>query len=168
MSQMKGYLAIEFNKNGKIEGAPRVGKIGPVDVKTMLEFWSYEHEISIPSDKESGHSLGRRIHQAITIQIEVRNPGAVLLCNAACTNDKFKEGTFNFFDTNEKGESYLVYTVKISDGTVNKIRTVLPNVHERHEQKEVPLFHEVSFTYASIEGTNSFKKTFRDDWKLLQ
>ena len=164
MSQMKGYLDIKFNKNGAIEGSPRVKKIGSLGVEKMIEFWAFTTKISTPADKASGHLVGRRIHEGIQISYEVRNAGAVLLLNALCTNDKFAEGTFHFFDTNEKGESYEVYTLKITDGAVIAVETHLPNVHERHTEKEMPFYHTATFSYAKIEGTNFAKKAFTDDW----
>lgn len=168
MSQMKAYMQAKFKNNGAIEGSPRVKKVGSIDVSKMIECFQVDHVITAPRDHNSGHSVGRRVHGLFTVAYEVRNAGAVLLLNALCTNDMFDEIKFYFFDTNEKGESYELYNLTLSGGTVGAIETHLPNVNERGTDKEMPFYHTASFSYAKIEGSNWAKKSFIDHWENIK
>jgi type VI secretion system Hcp family effector len=167
MAQMKGYFTAKFNKTGAIEGASRVKKIGSKSVEKHVEFWAAEHEITAPRHRDSGQAMGRRVHGDFKITVDAghKNPSAPLLYNALCTNDRFSEAEFSFFDTNEKGESFEHFTIKIFDGTISGIQFKLPNVMERGNEQEQPLQMQVCWTYSKIEIKNSANKIATDSWE---
>lgn len=150
------YIEIQGTKQGKFTGGcKRKGREG------MIEGIQLDHEIEVPTDKVTGQATGNRVHGPLFFLKEIDRSSPMLL-QALVTNEQIKEMVIHFWKVNEKGQELEFYTVKLSDGALISVNTMLPNINKEGQLKPS---EEVGIRYSKIEWTiTDGNIVAMDDW----
>ncbi len=156
---MTGYLTLEGQNQGKIEGnCTQAGR------ENMILVYGLDHTIEIPTDTHTGLPTGQRIHGPITITKAV-DPASPLLYQACASGEQMKTWQLDFYHINEKGAETLYFQVLLENAIVVKMRSYKPLTFLQ-ENKPYHDMEDVSFTYEKITWSHkTANKEAVDDWK---
>lgn len=146
----KFIIKVEGAKQGWFKGEGRRMQAGGMEGNKFF------YEVKSPRDIATGQASGKRQYTAVTI---TKPSGAATpqIFQACISNEVLKTVTIQFERTNPNGESYVFYTVKLTNGTVSNFRQYIDDRGE--------LVEDVSFTFQKIEVASSDGKTMAmDDW----
>lgn len=156
---LTGYLYIEGNNQGKIEGdCVQKGREGSILV------YAFEHEIEIPKDTHTGLPTGQRIHKPFTITKKLDN-GSPKIMQACTSGEQLKDWRLELFRINPQGQEEHYYTVKLKDSIIVELEYYTPLTF-LDENKPYHNMEKVSFSYSSI--THIFEPKgieAEDNWK---
>lgn len=150
------YLKLKGAKQGDIKGSVvQKGAEGSIAVLSV------SHEISNSSTSTGGKaSTNRRQHKPLVITKEL-DRSTPLLYKAMATGEQLTSVELTVYGTSEKGLSKPIYTVKLTNATISRIRVMSEG--EGDAARDV---NEVSFTYEKIEWTwTDGGITAMDDWE---
>jgi type VI secretion system secreted protein Hcp len=150
------YLKLKGAKQGDIKGS-----VTQKGLEGAIEVIAVSHEISVPTSVPGGKQVtGRRQHAPLVITKEL-DRSTPLLYKVMTTAERLSQVELTVYGPSEKGMSKPLYTVRLTDATISKIRAVTRG--EGDAAREVS---EVSFTYKTIEWTwNDGGITAMDDWE---
>jgi len=143
---MPCYLALEGQKQGKIEGSCKVmGHEGKILVQAV------EHTIEIPKSPQTGLPTGKRIHGPITLTKEI-DKSSPKLYQALTSGEQMKSVVLEFLRISPRGSEEKYYTVKLENAIVTRMRTWIPNCLES-DSAQLGHMEDVALTYEKITWT---------------
>jgi type VI secretion system secreted protein Hcp len=141
---MPCFVYVEGEKQGKIDGSCDIkGR-----EKSILAY-ALEHNISIPTDPQTGLSSGKRIHGPFSVTKET-DRSSPKLYQALCTGERLKKVEIKYYRVAKDGKEEHYYSEELSDAIVVSLEPFVPliflpeNGAYRHMEK-------VSFTYSKIK-----------------
>jgi type VI secretion system secreted protein Hcp len=163
--------AIMVGVNGTKQGQFK-GESTRAQAQDKLEAMGFTFEVASPRDAASGLASGKRQYKPLTITKAIGASSPQFL-QALATNEVLKTVTLDFFKTNESGEEYIYYTIKLTNATVASIRQHSPETGGAAASKSaagaMPQLEEISFTFQRIEVESKDGKTMAvDDWSVAR
>ena len=156
---LTGYLTIEGNNQGKIEGdCVQKGR------EDSILVYGCDHQIEIPTDIHTGLPTGQRIHKPITIEkkFDCSTPKIMQACTSG---EQLKTWVLKLFRINDKGQEEHYYSIKPSDAIIIQVNNNTPLTF-LEESKPYNNMERVSFSYSAITHVYEPKGIeAEDDWK---
>jgi type VI secretion system secreted protein Hcp len=146
-----------------IAGEP--AQIGGGRTENGIEVFKFEHAVAAVREAGSKMATGRRAFEPILIvkRIDKASP---LLAKALVENQRI-DGTFKFFRPSPSGDGTTeqFYTIEISDGRVDSIKQILPDMFNPLSTSMPPM-EEVRFVFNQITWTfTPTGASHTDSWK---
>ncbi|QHG65083.1 Hcp family type VI secretion system effector [Pseudomonas putida] len=123
-----------------------------------------KHEVTTPTDPQSGQPTGQRIHKPLTFTCAL-NKAIPLLYQALTTGEMLIEAEIKWYRTSVEGKQEHFFTTTLEDATVVNIHTVLPHAQDKENESHTQLI-EVSLAYRKINWAHVAANTeSSDDWR---
>lgn len=145
---MEAYLSLEGERQGRIEGeSDRSAHEGEIMV------YAFEHELSIPYDRQSTEATGERIHHPLTISKKI-DKSSPLLALALTQNERMRHADLKFYRPNPAGDGTRqhYYTIRLESARIVSIKPKMSNML-LPANENMPEMEEVSFAYRTIIWT---------------
>ena len=147
----------------KVDGNPGEAKGKGVD--GMIEVYSFEHDVQLPTDLRDGSVTGRRQHGFFTILKELDQCTPVF-AKHLCDNLKFPSVEVNMYRPDaDTGDIVHYFTVKMTD-----VKVISQQISKRNtcdpESKPFRDFEEIRFAYAGINWADKKGNEYFDSWEL--
>lgn len=161
------YMSIKGEVQGPItEGAftaDSVGNIWQQGHENEILVQAFDHNITIPTDPQSGQPSGQRVHRPLRVT-KVFDKSSPLLYQALCTGEKLTTCELKWYRIHE-GEEQHYFTMKLEDAVAVDVQSYMPNCQDPSQAQFTHL--EVwSFTYRAITWTHVVAGTQgSDDWQ---
>ena len=162
------YLSIEGTNQGNItEGTSSEDSVGNIYQEAhtneiLVE--AFNHEITIPTDPQSGQPTGQRVHQAVTIT-KVFDKASPLLYQALTSGERLRNVEIKWYRTSATGTQEHYFTISLEDAIITNIRAHMPNCQDPSVAHFTHL-EDVSFSYRKIIWTHEVcGTTSQDDWR---
>ena len=127
---------------------------------------AFESGVSVPFDKSTGQSTGRREWTPVKFTKEL-GPASPQILQACVTAEVLIDVVFGFYHSAPAGDEELVYSVHLTNATITGIgQSTNPPLHSSpgrdYDRQEVEV---IELTYRKIEVASPTGKTaFSDDW----
>jgi type VI secretion system secreted protein Hcp len=162
------YLTIKGTKQSDItEGAltqASVGQLYKDDHKDEILVEAFKHEITKPTDPQSGQVTGDRVHHPIVIT-KVFDKSSPMLYNALCTGEMLKEVELKWYRATKDGPLEHYFTTKLEEAIIVNITAYMPNCQDKNLAHFTHL-EDVSITYGKISWRHELAKTEgQDSWR---
>ncbi|PVZ40901.1 Hcp family type VI secretion system effector [Pseudomonas sp. CC120222-01a] len=162
------YIKIEGLKQGNITaGAFTSDSVGNVYVEgheDEILVQEIKHEVSTPTDPQSGQPTGQRVHKPLTFTCAL-NKAIPLLYQALATGEMLTKVEINWYRTSAQGKQEHFFTTKLEDATIVNILTVLPHAQDKDNENYTQLI-KVSLAYRKITWAHDIANTeSSDDWR---
>jgi len=162
------YLSIEGTSQGNISAgcntADSVGNIYQEAHEDEILVEAYSHEITVPTDVQSGQTSGQRMHKPMVIT-KVFDKSSPLLAQALTSGEKMTKCELIFYRTSMDGVQEQYYKVSLEDAVITNIRSYMPNCQDPGMAHFTHL-EEVAFTYRMITWEHLVSSTSAsDDWR---
>ncbi|VVO16645.1 type VI secretion system tube protein TssD [Pseudomonas fluorescens] len=142
------YLWLQDDGGAKIKGS--------VDVyqrEGSVEVLSLDHEVSIPTDDNTGKLTGTRIHSPFMFTKSV-DSSTVYLFKAATTGQTLKSAEFKWYHTGENGLEGVKYSALLENVKVVNVASKMYDIKDPSNSKRDHL-EEVELRYEKITWTFS-------------
>jgi type VI secretion system secreted protein Hcp len=157
---MPAHLELTGNNQGKIDGScTQQGRENTVLVE------AFNHEVYIPRDPQTGHPVGKRVHNAFSI-VKTYDKSSPKLYQALVTGERFSDVIVKWYRIDPTGAEEHYFTHKLQDAIIVSIRPWMPNCLDPATESFSHM-EEVSFVYRKIiwtwevDGIES-----EDDWEV--
>jgi type VI secretion system secreted protein Hcp len=162
------YLEIEGSTQGPItQGAfteESVGNIYQEGHENEILVQAFAHEVTVPTDVQSGQPTGQRMHKPLTIT-KVFDKSSPLLYIALSTGERLTTCKLKFYRTSTSGTQEHYFTIELEDAIITKVQGYMPNCQDPAKSHFTHL-EDVSFTYRKITWTHEVGGTSgQDDWR---
>jgi len=140
---LPAFMTLEGEKQGKIEGSvTQKGREGSIQVQ------AFDHEVYIPSDRQSGGATGNRVHKPLTIT-KVFDKSSPKLYQALTSGEKIKNAEIKWFRIDPSGKEQHYFTTKIEDAQIVSVKPSMPSVLAAQSENMTHM-EDVSFTYRKV------------------
>jgi type VI secretion system secreted protein Hcp len=121
------WLTDDFNAD--IPGSSEVR-----DREGSIEVVSLYHDVSIPTDDNTGKLTGSRVHApfGFTKEIDVSSP---YLYKAVTTGQNLKEAVFSFYRTDVAGQEFEYFATKLENVKVVKVAPITHDIKDPTKKK---------------------------------
>lgn len=145
---MEAYLSLEGESQGQIRGECDVSAH-----EDQIMVYAFEHELSIPYDRQSTEATGERTHHPLTITKKI-DKSSPLLAQALTQNERMTNATLKFYRPNPIGDGtrQQYYTIKLQSARIVSIKPSMPNMLIP-ENSNLTEMEKVSFAYRTIIWT---------------
>ena len=162
------YLSIEGAIQGNItEGAftsTSVGNIYQEGHENEILIQGFKHEVTVPTDTQSGQPTGQRVHHPLTVT-KVFDKSSPMLYTALTSGEKLNSCVLKWYRTDASGTQEHYFTMELVDAIITTITAHMPNCQD---PAQAPFTHleDVSFTYRKITWSHEAAGTSgSDDWR---
>lgn len=160
--QIKGKVQGEITKGAFTKES--VGNIYQQGHEDQILVQEVEHEISTPTDPQSGQPTGRRVHKPFTFTAPL-NKATPMLYQALVNGEMLPEVEVHWYRTSIDGLQEYFFTTLLEDATIVKITTVLPHAQAPESAPYTQLV-KVSMAYRKITWVHNHSGTeASDDWR---
>ena len=162
------YLTIEGSTQGAIcEGAfteDSVGNIWQQAHQNQVMVQAFKHNVTVPTDPQSGQPTGQRVHGQLTIT-KVYDKASPLLYEALTRGEMLTKCIIKWYRTSAAGTQEHYFTHKLTDAIIVDIHAYMPNCQDPGKAHFTHL-EDVSFSYRKIDWTHEKCGTSgSDDWR---
>ena len=162
------YLSIEGVSQGLISqdcnSPDSIGNIYQEEHTDEILVEAHSHELTVPTDVQSGMTSGQRMHRPLIIT-KVFDKSSPLLAQALCTGEKMSKCELTFYRTSMDGVQEPYFKIELEDAVINNIKSYMPNCQDPSMAHFTHL-EDVSFTYRKITWTHLVANTEAfDDWR---
>jgi type VI secretion system secreted protein Hcp len=155
-----GHLTLTGIRQGVIEGSCDMrGREGTILVE------QFDHQVTIPSDPQSGLPTGKRVHKPFKI-CKYFDKASPKIYQALVTGERMSQVQIKWYRINPGGEEEHYFTHTLEDAIIIDVSPYMPNCLEAAKE-QFQHMENVSFTYRKIiwtwvpDGIES-----EDDWKV--
>lgn len=123
------HLWLTDDGNADIPGSSDVqGREGSIEVV------SHYHDVSVPTDDNTGKLTGSRVHApfGFTKEIDASSP---YLYKAVTTGQTLKEAIFSFYRTNDAGQEVEYFATKLENVKVVKVAPKMYDIKDPTKEK---------------------------------
>ncbi len=161
------YMTIQGASQGKItDGAfseKSVGNIYQKGHENEIMVQEFEHEVSIPTDPQSGQPTGQRRHKELVVT-KLIDKATPLLNQALVTGERL-QCEITFYRTSVQGQSEPYYSIGLMDAVIVNIKPFMPDCLDPDKKQYQPM-EKVAFSYRKITWTHKAAGTQgSDDWR---
>jgi type VI secretion system secreted protein Hcp len=162
------YLSIEGATQGQITSgaftADSVGNIYQEGHEDEILVEAFSHNVTVPTDPQSGQPTGQRVHKPLTIT-KVFDKSSPMLYQALTTGEKLNNCKLKWYRTSPAGVQEHYFTMELEDAIITDIQARMPNCQDPAKAHFTHL-EEVSFSYRKIIWTHEVAGTSsQDDWR---
>jgi len=162
------YLEIEGVTQGAItEGAfteDSVGNIYQEGHENEILVQAFAHEVTVPTDVQSGQPTGQRMHKPMVIT-KVFDKSSPLLYVALSTGERLTKCKLKWYRTSTSGTQEHYFTIELEDAIITQIKARMPNCQDP-SQSHFTHLEDVAFSYRKISWTHEAGGTSgTDDWR---
>jgi type VI secretion system secreted protein Hcp len=162
------YLEIEGATQGAITSGTSteesVGNIYQEGHENEILVEAFSHEVTVPTDVQSGQPTGQRMHRPMVIT-KVFDKSSPLLYTALCTGERLTKCSLKWYRTSTSGTQEHYFTIELEDAIITQIRAHMPNCQDP-AQAQFTHLEEVAFSYRKISWTHEAAGTSgTDDWR---
>lgn len=157
---MPSHLELTGNNQGKIDGScTQQGRENTILVE------AFNHEIYIPRDPQTGHPVGKRVHNSFSV-VKTYDKASPKLYQALATGERFSQVILKWYRIDPTGAEEHYFTHQLQDAIIVSIRPWMPNCLDPATESFSHM-EEVSFVYRKIiwtwepDGIES-----DDDWEI--
>ncbi len=129
-------------------GADIKGSVDVKDREGSVEVQSFDHQVYIPTDNNTGKLTGTRIHTPVVLTKEI-DSSSPYLYKAVTTGQTLKSAEFNWFRINDAGQEEVYFNVTLEGVKVVKVSPVMHDVKDPAKEKHNHL-EEVALRYEKI------------------
>ncbi|MGE8068400.1 Hcp family type VI secretion system effector [Pseudomonas sp. NPDC089569] len=128
---------------------------------------AFSHEVTIPTDPQSGQATGLRVHKPIVIT-KVFDKASPLLLAALCSGEDITLVEIKWYRTSANGTQEHYYTTKLEGAKIVHIKDYMHNCQDPATAHFTHL-QDVHFSYRQITWNHVTASTSgSDDWRKLK
>lgn len=162
------YIRIRGMTQGEITSqaftADSVGNVFVEGHEDEILVQKIEHQISVPTDPQSGQPAGQRVHKPFKFTSAL-NKATPLMYQALASGEKLDNVLVRWYRTSTEGKQEHFFTTEMEDATIVDINTVLPHAQDKLNENYTQLI-EVAIAYRKITWTHETGGTAgSDDWR---
>lgn len=162
------YISIEGKTQGNITAgaftAESVGNIYVQGHEDQMLVQAFAHEVTVPTDPQSGQPSGQRAHKAFRFIVSL-NKAVPLLYNALVSGEMLPKVELKWYRTSIEGKQEHFFTTKLTDATIVNIDCQMPHCQDP-EKTDFTQIIEVSLSYRKIDWEHTVAGTSgADDWR---
>ena len=161
------YMSVEGVSQGMIsEGAMSEDSIGTLfqeghDEQFIVQ--AFEHNITVPRDKQSGQRSGRPVHNPLKVT-KMFDKSSPLLYQAMVSGEQLT-CTIEWYRTSADGQQEHYFTHELEGATIVDIKASMPNCQDT-SAAEFTHLEEISFSYSTINWVHEVAGTEgAADWR---
>jgi type VI secretion system secreted protein Hcp len=103
--------------------------------ENSIEAIDLQHEIFMPTDKNTGGLTGVRIHSALTYVASI-DASVPILLDACARGKALQSAKMVFYDINTQGSEGEYYRIELQNARVTSVKTIVDDIKdERNERK---------------------------------
>ena len=162
------YLKLVGKKQGLISKdaftEDSVGNIYQEGHQDHIFVYSLSHNMSLPTDIQSGQPTQQRVHSplSITKPIDKTTP---ILAGSLSAGEMMELCEIYWYRTSAHGTQEHFFTTRLTDAVIISITTNMPNT-QSEETSHIPPTESIAFTYRKIEWEHLASGTMgSDDWR---
>lgn len=165
------YMTITGETQGAITAgtftADSVGNIWQEAHQDEILVQAFNHNVTVPTDPQSGQPTGQRVHQPLIIT-KVYDKCSPLLYEALTRGEKLTECVIKWYRTSPQGVQEHYFTHTLTDALIVDIKAYMPNCQDPSSASFTHL-EDVAFTYRMIAWEQVVSGTSgSDDWRTPQ
>jgi len=165
------YMTIEGESSGAITSgtftAESVGNIWQEAHKDEILVEAFSHNVTVPTDPQSGQPTGQRVHKQLIIT-KVYDKCSPLLYAALTTGELLPKCEIKWYRTNPQGTQEHYFSHELEDAVIVDIKAHMPNCQDPGLAHFTHL-EDVAFSYRKITWTHKICGTSgSDDWRIPQ
>jgi type VI secretion system secreted protein Hcp len=123
-----------------------------------------EHQISVPTDPQSGQPSGQRVHKPFKFTSAL-NKATPLMYQALASGEKLESVVVRWYRTSTEGKQEHFFSTVLEDATIVEINTVLPHAQDKLNENYTQSI-EVAMAYRKINWVHVIANTEgSDDWR---
>jgi type VI secretion system secreted protein Hcp len=123
---------------------------------------AFQHQVTIPTDPQSGMTTGERVHRPVIIT-KVFDKSSPLLYLSLCQNEKL-EVEIKWYRPTDTGTEWY-FTTNLHDAKIVDIKAYMPNCQDKNVAHFTHL-EDISFSYSKISWHHRISKTDGEDsWR---
>jgi len=123
-----------------------------------------EHQISVPTDPQSGQPSGQRVHKPFKFTSAL-NKATPLMYQALASGEKLESVIVRWYRTSTEGKQEHFFSTQLEDATIVEINTVLPHAQDKLNENYTQSI-EVAMAYRKIKWIHVIANTEgSDDWR---
>ncbi|HFL7939236.1 TPA: Hcp family type VI secretion system effector [Pseudomonas putida] len=162
------YISIQGERQGNItENAFTSDSVGNVFVeghKDEILVQEIKHEVTVPTDPQSGQPAGQRIHRPFIFTSSL-NKATPLMYSALASGEMLPTVTVKWYRTSMSGMQEHFFTTQLTDAVIVKINAVMPHALDK-EKADFTQLIEVSMSYRKINWDHHISGSAgSDDWR---
>lgn len=162
------YITIEGQTQGNITaGAFTAESVGDIFVEgheDEMLVQAFKHEVSVPTDPQSGMPSGQRVHKPFKITVAL-NKAVPLMYNALSSGEKLTNVEMKWYRTSVEGKQEHYFTTALEGATIVNIDCAMPHCQDPANADFTQLV-EVSISYRKITWDHvSAGTSGADDWR---
>lgn len=162
------YLSIQGKTQGNITAgaftADSVGNIYVEGHEDQMLVQEVEHEVLVPTDRQSGQPSGQRKHYPLSVAVTL-NKSVPLLCNALTSGELLPDVSLGWYRTSIEGKQEHFFTMQLTDAIIMDIVCSMPDAQDSDHTNYTQIIY-VSFCYRKIEWIHEISNTSgSDDWR---
>ncbi|MCW8965663.1 MAG: Hcp family type VI secretion system effector [Candidatus Pacearchaeota archaeon] len=140
------YMWLKDDTGADVKGSVEVaGREGSVEVL------AFDHEVRIPTDRDTGKLTGTRKHEAIKI-VKAYDASSPYLYKAVCEGQTFSEIEMKWYQIDDTGTETEYFNHKLEGCKICSVKPVMYNVKDPSKERYVHL-EEVQIRYTKITWT---------------
>lgn len=162
------YLSAQGNTQGNLTAGAFTGEsVGNIYVEgheNEILIQEVEHEITVPTDPQSGQPSGQRRHKPLTVSVAL-NKSVPLFYNALTSGELLTSVNLKWYRTSIEGKQEHFFTTLLTDAIVVDINCEMPHCQQPGNENYTQLV-EISFSYRKISWDHTTSGTSgSDDWR---
>lgn len=140
------YLWLKDDGGAEIKGSVTVqGR------ERTIEVLALDHDVSIPTDDNTGKLTGARVHSPFMFTKEI-DAASVYLLKAVSTGTTLKSAEFKWYRINDAGQEEESYSALLEDVKVVSVKSKMHNIKDPTQAKHSHL-EDIELRYEKITWT---------------
>ncbi|TXE37225.1 Hcp family type VI secretion system effector [Serratia marcescens] len=162
------YISIKGKTQGNItENAFTAASVGNIYVeghKDEMLVQEVKHNVTVPTDPQSGQPSGQRIHKPLKFTVAL-NKAIPLIYNALASGETLENVTLKWYRTSTEGKQEYFFSTILQDATIVDVDLHMPHCQDAAKSDFTQLV-EVSLAYRKISWDHlKSGSSGSDDWR---
>lgn len=154
------YIWLKDDEGNDIKGASKVeGREGSVEAIDL------QHEIYMPTDKNTGGLTGVRVHDALSYIAPI-DASLPTLLDACARGKNLQSAKFAFYKINPQGSEQSYYNIELQNARVTSVRTMVDdvkneaNARKNHRVQVALRYEKITWHYedGNIQTSDEWRK----------
>ena len=124
------------------------GSVEVADREGSVEILAFDHEVRIPTDRDTGKLTGTRKHEAVKV-VKAYDASSPYLYDAVCQGKTFETVEIKWYRIDDTGTETEYFNHKLEGVKVCSVKPVMYNVKDPSKERYVHL-EEVQMRYQKI------------------
>lgn len=139
-----GYMWITDDQGNDVKGSSQVqGREGSIEVS------SFQHEVRIPTDQDTGALTSTRKHEPFIIKKEF-DPSTPILNKACSAGKTLQQIKLSWYRINEQGQEEEYFRHTLDNAKVVSVKPMVDDIKD-HTKENRFHFEQIAFRYEKIQ-----------------